>query len=93
VEALAYGKDLEKDIKVVRAKRAVTDMTLKLSKLKQTVKEAHTIANDMQTKKNEANQKKRDVQFLFLDREQLQVKRQKRIVDKLQQVQCSTSSF
>ena len=93
MEALAYGKDLEKDIKVVRAKRAVTDMTLKLSKLKQTVKEAHTIANDMQTKKNEANQKKRDVQFLFLDREQLQVKRQKRIVDKLQQVQCSTSSF
>lgn len=92
MEALAYGKDLEKDIKVVRAKRAVTDMTLKLSQLKQTVKEAHTIANDMQTKKNEANQKKRDVQFL-LDREQLQVKRQKRIVDKLQQVQSSTSPF
>ena len=92
MEALAYGKDVEKDMKVVRAKRVETDLTLKLSKLKQTVKEAQTLAKDMQTKKNEANKKKRDVQFL-LDREQLQVKRQKRIVDKLQQVQSSTSSF
>ena len=67
MEALAYGKDLEKDIKVVRAKRAVTDMTLKLSQLKQTVKEAHTIANDMQTKKNEANQKNATYNFCWIE--------------------------